>query len=220
MKFLKFVVDYDSDDQKPSWQGKANELLSTYLADEFKLDAGLRDCILALTLSLDGKITLEDGLAKIHRHMTSTGLFGPGFCAVYPKWGGLSEVAQVGCRAGAVGGGIYMLGTNVSIDESSQSNEISLHLSRDISIQTTVFVTSQQTSSAASQRIARLVVVINSPLEPLFKASVEGTPIPAVAVIAFPQGSLLSGHEPGSKVPIYALVHSSETGECPKGQSK
>ena len=41
------------------------------------------------------------------------GVFGPGFAAVIPKWGGSSEIAQVACRAGAVGGGVYILGTGV-----------------------------------------------------------------------------------------------------------
>ncbi|KAI1814586.1 GDP dissociation inhibitor-domain-containing protein [Poronia punctata] len=219
MKFLKFVVDYDSEEQKPLWQGSAKELLSDYLVREFKLDVGLRDCILALTLTLDGKITLEDGLASIHRHLTSTGFFGPGFCAVYPKWGGLSEVAQVGCRAGAVGGGIYMLSTEASVVENTKNNEISLGLSNGMSVRTTAFVSSQKSISTTSQTVARLVAVVNSPLTSLFEKSIEGAPVPAVAVVAFPPSSLSSSSEPGLDVPIYAFVHSSDTGECPSGQS-
>ncbi|KAI0393376.1 GDP dissociation inhibitor [Xylariaceae sp. FL0594] len=214
MKFLKFVVDYDSEDQKPIWQEKADESLSSYLADAFKLDADLRDSLIALTLALDEKITVKDGLAKLHRHLTSTGLFGPGFCAVYPKWGGLSEVAQVGCRAGAVGGGIYMLDTVVTRSESGEDSDISLQLSKGVTVKTPIFVTSQQTGSADTQRIARLVVILNSSLELLFRSSVEGTPTPAVAVVAFPPDSLGDTH-----APVYAFVHSSDTGECPKGQS-
>ncbi|KAI0400410.1 rab protein geranylgeranyltransferase component A [Xylaria palmicola] len=218
MKFLKFVVDYDSDDQRPSWQGKANEPLSKYLIDEFKFDQGLRDCILALTLTLDGEVTVGDGLATIHRHLTSIGLFGPGFCAVYPKWGGLSEIAQVGCRAGAVGGGIYMLDTPVSIQENGEGEEISVKLSKGVTVRTTTLVSSQQTCSRASQTIARLVAVVNSPLQVLFETSIEGAPSPAVAVVSFPPGSLPNTSELGSALPVYASVHSSDTGECPSGQ--
>ncbi|KAI0454026.1 GDP dissociation inhibitor-domain-containing protein [Xylaria acuta] len=219
MKFLKFVIDYDSDEQKPIWQEKANNPLSEYLVDEFKLDASLRDCILALTLTLDGKVTVKDGLATIHRHLSSIGLFGPGFCAVYPKWGGVSEIAQVGCRAGAVGGGIYMLDTQVSINENGNGSEISLKLSNEVSIRTTTLISSQQTCPAISRTIARLVVVINSPLQSLFEILAEGAPTPAVAVVAFPSGSLSNTSQPRSDVPVYAFLHSSDTGECPPGQS-
>lgn len=220
MKFLKFVIDYDSDEQKPIWQEKANKPLSEYLVDEFKLNESLRDCILALTLTLDGKVTVEDGLGTIHRHLSSIGLFGPGFCAVYPKWGGISEIAQIGCRAGAVGGGIYMLDTRISRNENSNGREISLKLSNEVSIRTTALISSQQTCSTTSQTIARLVAVINSPLQSLFEILAEGAPTPAVTVVAFPSGSLSNSSSPGLDVPVYAFVHSSDTGECPSGQSK
>ncbi|KAI1755950.1 rab protein geranylgeranyltransferase component A [Xylaria castorea] len=219
MKFLKFVIDYDSDEQKPVWQEKADKPLSEYLIDEFKLDESLRDSVLALTLTMDGKVTVKDGLATIHRHLNSMGLFGPGFCAVYPKWGGISEIAQVGCRAGAVGGGIYMLDTEVSINENGNGREVTLRLPNEVSIQTTALVSSQQTCSATSQTIARLVAVINSPLQSLFEILAEGAPPPAVIVIAFPSGSLSNTSQPGLNVPVYAFVHSSDTGECPSGQS-
>ncbi|KAJ8121308.1 hypothetical protein ONZ43_g2206 [Nemania bipapillata] len=169
MKFLKFVIDYDSDEHKPIWQEKADQPLSAYLVDEFNLDKNLGDSILALTLCLDGNVTVKDGLATVHRHLTSIGLFGPGFCAVYPKWGGMSEIAQ--------------------------------------------------TCSATSQAIARLVAIIDSPLQSLFETLAEGAPTPAVAMVAFPSGSLSDDSQPSSGVPVYAFVHSSDTGECPSGQS-
>ncbi|KAI0105639.1 rab protein geranylgeranyltransferase component A [Nemania sp. FL0031] len=219
MKFLKFVIDYDSDEQKPLWQEKATKPLSEYLVDEFKLDENLRNCILALTLTLDGKVTVKDGLATVHRHLTSIGLFGPGFCAVYPKWGGLSEIAQVGCRAGAVGGGIYMLDTPVSIQNLGSGGEISLKLSNEVSVRTRTLISSQQVCYSTPQTIARLVAVIDSPLPSLFETSTEGAPTPAVVVVAFPSDSLPTNFQPGSDTPVYAFVHSSDTGECPSGQS-
>jgi RAB protein geranylgeranyltransferase component A len=220
MKFLKFVIDYDSDEQKPLWQGKANKSLSEYLVDEFKLDERLRNSILALTLALDTNVTVKHGLASIHRHLTSIGLFGPGFCAVYPKWGGISEIAQVGCRAGAVGGGIYMLDTKVSMDGDSGGGGISLKLSNELPIRTTTLISSQQTAQTDSNTIARLVAVVNSPLQSLFEILAEGAPTPVVAVVAFPSRSLPHNSEPEHDVPVYAFVHSSETGECPSGQSE
>ncbi|KAI0385020.1 GDP dissociation inhibitor [Hypomontagnella monticulosa] len=209
MKFLKFVIDYDSAEQKLVWEGKEQMLLSEFLTSAFKLDENLQKYILALTLTLDGRVTVADGLARINRHLTSTGLFGPGFCAVYPKWGGSSEIAQVACRAGAVGGGIYMLDTKADIS-SPEGDEITLSLSNGLSVRTKKLVTSQNEAEPNAQTITRLVAVASSPLHPLFEVVVEGAPTPAVAVVAFPSGS---------DSPIYALVHSSETGECPAGQS-
>ncbi|RYP02881.1 hypothetical protein DL764_005537 [Monosporascus ibericus] len=214
MKFLKFVVDYNSEENTSVWEGQARQPLADFLTSEFKLDETLRKYILALTLALDGTIGVEDGLATIHRHLTSMGLFGPGFCAVYPKWGGLSEVAQVACRAGAVGGGIYMLGTSMHIEDDGSDGLVSLKLSNEVTIRASTVISSQEQPSPDGQAINRLVAVVNSRLENLFEVVVEGSPIPAVAVVAFPPGCAST-----SINPVYAYVHSSDTGECPTGQS-
>jgi RAB protein geranylgeranyltransferase component A len=218
MKFLKFVIDYDSEEQTPVWESRASDLLADFLATQFKLDDELRTYILALTLTLDGKVSVKDGLAAINRHLTSFGLFGPGFCAVYPKWGGLSEIAQVACRAGAVGGGIYMLGTGMKLGASSEDDKISLDLSNDISVQTSTLVSSRELP-VDTETIGRLVAVIKSPMKPLFELIVEGAPAPAVAVVAFPSSTTIAT-ESTPDTPVYAMVHSSDTGECPNGQSE
>jgi Rab proteins geranylgeranyltransferase component A len=222
MKALKFVLDHDSaDEQRAAWQAAADAPLGDFLASQFKLEPRLRNHMLALTLRLDGggRVTVRDGLAILHRHLTSTGLFGPGFCAVYPKWGGLSEVAQVGCRAGAVGGGIYMLGTRMEAgaDVDAQGH-IPLALSNDMAVQASTLVGARDTASTgdAGGRISRLVAVVKAPLKALFEVTVEGAPTPAVAVVAFPAGVIPSAGD----APVYALVHSSDTGECPVGQCK
>ena len=219
MKFLKFVADYNSEENTSVWEGQARQPLADFLTSEFKLDETLRKYILALTLTLDGTIGVEDGLATIHRHLTSMGLFGPGFCAVYPKWGGLSEVAQVACRAGAVGGGIYMLGTSMHIEDDGSDGLVSLKLSNEVTVRASTVISSQEQPSPDGQAINRLVAVVNSRLESLFEVVVEGSPIPAVAVVAFPRGSASSGDASTSTNPVYANVHSSDTGECPTGQS-
>ncbi|KAI1501626.1 rab proteins geranylgeranyltransferase component A [Biscogniauxia marginata] len=219
MKFLKFVVDYEYEEQKPIWQEQADAPLADFLGNEFKLDEDLQKYILALTLTLDGKVTVKDGLATIHRHLTSMNLFGPGFCAVYPKWGGSSEIAQVACRAGAVGGGIYMLDTSMEIDESAEGDEIPVNLSNGVTIQTRSLISAQQDPAKDAQAITRLVAVINAPLRSLFEVVLEGAPTPAVAVVAFPSNSLLATEGSAPDNPVYAFVHSSDTGECPVGQS-
>lgn len=209
MKFLKFVIDYNSEEQRPVWQEQGEKLLSEFLSSEFKLDENLQKYILALTLTLDGRVTVVDGLAIIHRHLTSMGLFGSGFCAVYPKWGGSSEIAQVACRAGAVGGGIYMLDTKAKVSYDPDGDQMTLDLSNELSVRTTRLVTSQDEALPGAQTITRLVAIVNSTLPSLFEVSVEGAPTPAVIIVSFPSDG---------EYPIYALVHSSDTGECPAGQ--
>ena len=222
MKFLKFVLAYDAQPQTELWHARADTPLAGLLGEEFRLDAELRAYIVALTLSLDGQISVRDGLAAIHRHLTSVGVFGPGFAAVYPKWGGGSEVAQVACRAGAVGGGVYMLATALLDVRMPQAGEglVEIDLSNDVTVRTRKLVQSSSRVPKDTQRISRLVAVVPSNLSTLFEVVVEGAPIPAVAVVAFPTGSLTTTDETTSTYPVYAIVHSSDTGECPVNQSK
>jgi RAB protein geranylgeranyltransferase component A len=218
MKFLKFVLDYESSPQLETWQPYADAPLIDLLQTGFKMDAELQTYIVTLTLSLDGKISTKDGLAVIRRHLSSMGVYGPGFAAIYPKWGGLSEIAQVSCRAGAVGGAVYMLGTGIKEME-TVDDEVKLQLTSNDTVKTRMLVRADDNPSDQTG-ISRLVAVIGSPLNALFEATLEGAPRPAVAVIAFPAGSLSTAAAKASEYPVYLSAHSSDTGECPVGQSK
>lgn len=229
MKFLRLVLSF-SDDQTapappPRWQDYADRPLAEFLAEEMGLDEDLRTYITTLTLSPDGRVATRDGLAAIHRHLTSTGLFGPGFAAVYPKWGGGAEVAQVACRAGAVGGGVYMLGTGISrtVGEGAGGDglvELELTEGTVVKGRTLVRGSEEVPDGGGVTRISRLVAIVDSPLASLFETTVEGAPTPALAVIALPPGSVKTDGGAESKYPVYAMAHSSDTGECPAGQSK
>lgn len=216
MKFLKFVLDYDSSEQRDVWKPFADKPLVDFLQEHFKMDAELKTYIIALTLSLDGRISTEDGLAIIHRHLTSMGHFGPGFAALYPKWGGISEIAQVACRAGAVGGGVYMLGAGIK-SMATAADEVELELTTGDKIKTKLLVRGDE-SVGDGPGISRLVAVVGSPLKSLFESTIEGAPTPCVAVIALPAGSLITSGEANTS-PVYVFAHSSGTGECPNGQS-
>lgn len=222
MKFLKFVLDFESESQTGLWEPHAHKPLDGFLESEFKLDKSLRAYIVTLTLSQSGEISVKDGLAIIHRHLNSMGMYGQGFAALYPKWGGTSEIAQVACRAGAVGGGIYMLGTNIKSQhaiavEENDGASLELELDNGMTVKARSLVRGCDEILASKETVSRLVAVIDSPLKPLFEAVVEGSPTPTVAAIAIPQGSL---EGTTFKYPIYAMVHSSDTGECPSGQCK
>ncbi|SPN99961.1 related to rab geranylgeranyl transferase component A [Cephalotrichum gorgonifer] len=215
MKFLKFVLDHDSEANLPLWTPRADDPLDEFLLSDFKLDSDLRAYVVTLTLSQTGDISVRDGLAVLHRHLTSTGFFGPGFAALYPKWGGGSEVAQVACRAGAVGGAVYMLGTDIrSVARDDATGELEIELTTDVTVKSRTLVRGDEAGEKPTEAVARLVAVVDPPLRSLFEVVVEGSPAPAVAVVAFPAGSL-----EGGKYPVYVVAHSSDTGECPSGQS-
>lgn len=218
MKFLKFVLDYESSPQLETWEPHADASLADLLQQEFKMDADLQTYIITLTLSLDGRISTRDGLAAIRRHLSSMSVYGPGFAALYPKWGGLSEIAQVSCRAGAVGGAVYMLGNGIK-ETKTIGDEVRLELTSGDTVKARMLVRADE-SPSDQKGISRLVAVIGSPLKTLFEALVEGAPRPAVAVVAFPAGSLSATDGTASKYPVYLSAHSSDTGECPVGQSK
>lgn len=224
MKFLKFVLDYQAEPQIELWQARADEPLDSFLASEFKLDESLRSYVITLTLSLDGSISVRDGLAAISRHLSSMGVFGAGFAAVYPKWGGLSEVAQVGCRACAVGGAVYMLGTGIKdvqrvADAGADSPSLQISLSDDNTIRAKSLFKGAESASDGDLKLSRLTAVVGAPLPSVFEVVVEGAPTPSVGVVAFPAGSIQS-EGVASEFPIYAMVHSSDAGECPNGQCK
>lgn len=221
MKFLKLVLSYQEEASLPQWQEYADRPLAEFLAEKMGLDAELRTYITTLTLSLNGQVGTKDGLATIHRHLTSMGMFGPGFAAVYPKWGGGSEIAQVACRAGAVGGGIYMLGTGIKeVKGDGSGEELMVELTDGTVIKTKSLVRgSEEVPAGSATNVSRLIAIIGSPLSPLFETTMEGAPTPGVAVVTLPSGSVNTGDGVESKYPIYAIAHSSETGECPSGQS-
>ena len=116
MKLLRFVADYESSE---NWTASDKKLkpFPKFLEVDFGLapETSLQEPILAL-LHLPERpesITTARALPRLARHLRSIGVFGPGFAAVLPKWGGLAEIAQVACRASAVGGAVYVLGRGV-----------------------------------------------------------------------------------------------------------
>ena len=255
MKFLKFVLawkgDADTTDEvggAAPWKEHASEPLGSYLTSTFGLDDRLRDNILALALSLDGaSIPVAEGLARLHRHITSMGVFGAGFAAVYPKWGGCGEVVQVACRAAAVGGATYMLGSGIrsvtfpdgkTDDGEEQDQLVEVELTQDMTVKTRLLVRGSddvdavETPSALAhekperpeqpeqQQLSRLVAIVGSPLPFLFAPTVEGAPVAGGAVIALPAGRPLLAAAAAPEHPVFVMAHSSDTGECPPGQSE
>ena len=239
MKFLKVAAAADTHpDILSEWGSKP---FPDFLTSQFHIPPKLQSPLLALTLSPSSgiKTTTQFALPRICRHLTSIGMFGPGFGAVMPKWGGLAEVAQVACRAGAVGGGVYVLQRGIksivqaqdqtmakaSMEGKMSAPVLNVQLSNDERIRTQwIAATSDHLPLKPAQsldpritNLQRSITIISSPLSELFPAPVEGSPPPDGAVVVFPSGSL---HTQEPHPPVYLLVHTSGTGECPAGQCK
>lgn len=220
MKFLKFVVDYQN--QAETWELHAESGVPGFLTDQFKLPPHLQTLIMALTLSLDSpeETTVGYALPRIARHLTSIGVFGPGFGAVVPKWGGGAEIAQVACRAGAVGGGVYVLGTGIKSSQRNGDDGFDIALSNGETVKTKHFAQRTVTESQnlpAAKVVSKIIAVVSSPLTSLFESLIEGSPLAAVSVVIFPP-NVLNVESHAQTHPIYIMAHSSETGECPVGQ--
>ena len=242
MKFLKVTADFEDHDR--ILQDWGNKPFPEFLSSEYGIAPALQSALLALTLTPDVPVqtTTRYALPRIHRHLTSIGVFGPGFGSVIPKWGGTSEITQVACRACAVGGGVYVLKTGIeqilqpshALAGTETGNDdavdlLTVTLGREESIQARRIVGSnydlplshQEKEPGSHEQLTRTISIINSPLLGLFPNVADGVPPPAVSVVAFPTGSIdytppLHAETP----PVYLFIHSSETGECPTNQCK
>lgn len=246
MKFLKLAADPETHASVlEDWGQKS---FPDFLESHLKIPPRLQAPLNALTLSPDTPATTltSYALPRIHRHLTSIGMFGPGFGSVIPKWGGLAEVAQVACRAGAVGGGVYVLkrGSETGEDPDQQPlGKQELHLDKDTQVSTVRLeggenvktrwivgsswdlpsqIQNKQSEDHLPPSVARSITIVSGSLSQLFPPLVDAAPPPAGAVIVFPTGCIPIevGNSKINAPPVYLMVHSSDTGECPAGQCK
>lgn len=225
MKLLRFVGSYDEEAEHQRWHDVKDKMVTWSLEHQF----GLRDApiapILALALTPHGEIdtSMEVAVPRIARHMRSTGIFGPGFSAVMPKWGGLAEIAQVACRACAVGGGVYVLNKGIENATKSDDHGMALKLSGGEQITTRWLagcsedmpptLNTTPLADDSSMTVTRSISIVSSPLTSLFPPTSEGGVTPAGAVVTVSVGD-------ASSPPVHILAHSSDSGECPAGQCK
>lgn len=220
-------TETETDAEQTTTEEDENLSLSEYLSTNFNAPSELHDPIHSLSLCPEAPHRTPTNLAlpRIKRHLGSLGVFGPGFGSLVAKWGGGAEIAQVGCRALAVGGGVYVLGRGIDSVETSKDDEgfHRLTLSDGERIRSKAIVGSPWDlpdnaggPSISTQKVARSISIVSSPLKQLFPVTAEGGPIPSGAIVLVPSESI-SNDAPNS-APVYLLVHSSETGECPDGQ--
>ncbi|KAL6231820.1 hypothetical protein BDW75DRAFT_219145 [Aspergillus navahoensis] len=230
MRFLRHLsqnppTQESSDAQSSILEDAVARPLPDYLTSKFQVPPELYDPLLSLSLSqAPARSTIARyAVPRIQRHLASIGVFGPGFGSVLVKWGGGSEISQVGCRALAVGGGVYVLNSGIETLNQGESDDsrIRLRLFSGETISSKYVVgsdwdlPSQNKTSCDCDKVSRSITIVSSALDSLFPVTAEGGPVPAGAVVVFPAASLgLTDESP----PVYISVHSSETAECPTGQ--
>ena len=241
MNFLRFVGDFDN--QTEIWHPYRTKSLSDFLIDQYRIPCGLHEPLFALTLSSDTPeaTTTEHALPRIARYLHSIGVLGPGFGAVIPKWGGLGEIAQVACRAGAVGGTVYALGrTTKKIHRASGGEDedaacCTITLDDGSTVKASWVIGTEEdlpctprrfpapTASEPARKLSRSISIVESSLASLLPPVAESAPNPAGALVIFPSGSLGLTNMKETFVkdpPVHIIIHSSDSGECPDGQGK
>jgi RAB protein geranylgeranyltransferase component A len=227
MRFLRHI-------SKPEDEGdlETEEDLSMpfgeYLSSKFSVPQDLHAPLLSLSLSqLPQQSTSANyAVPRVKRHLSSIGAFGPGFGGVVSKYGSASEILQVACRASAVGGSVYALDTGIqSLTDGEATAEadypVQVKLSDGETVRSKFLFGStwdlfEKEQPPPSSKVARSIVIVSSRLASFFPITVEGAPMAASTVLMFPGDTLNSPQSP----PVYLQIHSSDTGDCPREQSK
>ena len=226
MRFLRHIGKGHQDDQQIEEEKEDLSLsFPDYLAANFHVPAELWAPLLSLSLSQSSprETPASYAVPRIRRHLSSIGVFGPGFGSLVARWGGDSEICQVACRSLAVGGGVYILDTGVDDAFSIDQSLLTVQLSGGYNIKSRFLVGSNWDlpplvvgeGQGPYQEIARCIAIVSSPLDRLFPRTADDGPVPAAAVVVFPGWTL---GLPEDSPSVYLRVHSSETNECPAEQ--
>lgn len=229
MKFLRLLQTQE--EQEQATEEDLDKPFPEFLQSKLRVPAELHDPLMALSLTPKtwDQTSTSYAISRIKRHLESLGLFGPGFASMLMKWGGGAELAQVACRACAVGGGVYALKKGVKDIETSKelspNESLGIELSDGEKVQSKFVVGSpwdlpsqyRKQDDSTTVKVAHSIMIVPSPLESLFPVTSEGGPVSAGTVVVFPGRSISEGND-SSSPPVYLLIHSSDTGECPIGQ--
>lgn len=226
MGLLRYVIEEPDADEGVDTSDMPSTL-EEKLTTDFRIPHNLMPPVQALTLSTDilRNTSFDTAVARFKRHLMSMGYFGPGLAAVMAKYGGNSEIAQVACRAGAVGGFVYLLGHSVqTVHLPTDDSLVGVELSDGTRVKSkhvvgmrddlpSAIVSTVDTSqgSRPTQKVAHRISIISKSLRHLFTSASENSTVPAVVIILVDNGH-------NNMPPVYLQVHSEDTGECPQGQ--
>ncbi|PPJ59664.1 hypothetical protein CBER1_01211 [Cercospora berteroae] len=217
MKLLRSLNSEDPGEELGTQSGLA---FTNHLQQQFGLPPALHSPVLALSMSMypAQDTTIEYAMPRVIRHLRSVGVHAPGCPALLQRYGGLAEIIQVACRANAVGGGVYVLGTGASNIQPATAHDDKLNIELDngdhISTRWHVGEGRSDTALEEDQRrvVSKSISIVGSSLSALFRHLAAGAVIPAGAIV------MIAG-DSDADAPVFIVAHSSDSGECPSGQS-
>lgn len=237
-EFLRFIMKHDSDapdDQKyrEMFDANRNRTLFEFVSTTFPLPPSAITSLSSLTLLPTPPIamTLEAAVPKLAVHFESLGNIPDvrSAAALTVAYGGSTELCQVFSRAAAVAGGVNVLGRGVkrvekleteaeTTAEADVKRRLQVELDNDETVKVdwiigedNTKVESEPEPESESVSMARAAYVVAGELPALFEKKYKDETItPAAAVVMVPIA--------GDGLPVYLVVHSAVTGECPRGQ--
>ena len=217
---MKLLRSLNAEDPSQNSNTSPAQTFTDYLEQTFSLPSRLHAPLLALVMSTQPASNISAGYAipRITRHLRSIGVHAPGCPALLQRYGGLAEIIQVACRANAVGGGTYVLGQGAANVHVANENKLTIELTGGDRVATSWFVgaeaveTDGESEQLVRDTVSRSISIVGSPLSALFQPLAAGAVTPAGAIVLVPG-------ENDSEPPVYIFAHSSDSGECPSGQS-
>lgn len=244
-EFLRFVMKHDSDEPadhkyRDIFQDNRTKTLHDFISKDFPLPPSAITSLSSLTLlpAPSTKMLVGAAVPRLATHFGSLGNIPDvrSAAALTIAYGGSAELCQVFSRAAAVAGGVNVLGRGIksvqksktasdvvpkTLLEAEAEEEVKRQLDVELDNGETVHVdwiigedatkpSAESPSGAVS--IARAVYIISGPISPIFeKKYKDETIIPAATVLMVPATK-------EDARPVYIIVRSAVTGECPRGQ--
>lgn len=217
MRLLKTAIEGDmvDDSHKPIRQALQEA--------PFLLDEGLVDAILYSTCQIpSSQASTTEGFARLRQYLSSFGIYGD-FSLLESMYFTNSEVIQGLCRAAAVQGATFVLGTSATFDTTESYHQIKLR-SDAFAIDTTIrckhaLLPGDVPPSGAA--VLRRVCLVGSDFISLYHNTIKHDPTgglffePTLALASFAPGTLLTA----CTEPVLVQVYGSGLGVCPKGYS-
>lgn len=213
MKFMKFVLEYELEENAQEVEAHADETFTSYLTDHFHLPtAYINELTFTLGLAPRSDLTLVEGLSRVRRYLASFNAYG-NFPTLYSKYGGPGEISQGFCRSAAVAGATYKLDTSLKQFDPATKTATLKDGSKIKVTEKVVCSPSQAPEGSANvpdrkYQVTRLVSIVEKSCKEWFT---EGE---SAALVIFPPKTLPSNNT----YPVQAIIMGSGTGCCPKDQ--
>lgn len=221
MKFLKFVLQENSDEQKKSiLLENAKIPIHEFLKSQFKLDAPqVNELVYSIGLCVNPETHTPEALSRIKRFLISFDVYGS-FPVMVLKYGGPGEISQGFCRSAAVAGTTYKLSTSL-VDFDPQLKIAKFNDGSSVKINEKVIVAPTQVPKFLQSSyneiveklkpyyITRMIEIVRSDCKEWIFDNESS------AIVVFPPNSLPTENSEAVQV----IIQNGNSGVCPNGES-